>query len=151
MSSRQELIAAAKAPTIAYNEKDWDAVRSAITPDFVYDEVATNRKAEGLEDVVEVWKGWARAMPDSKATFEDPIVENDTVIIRMTWTGTHTGPLTLPDGEVPATGKPVVFRSCQFYRVKNGKAVSMRQYFDMFTILSQLGIATVNMEGAAVS
>jgi len=41
MTNQQSLIGAAKAPVIAYNKKDWDAVRAAVTPGFVYDEVAS--------------------------------------------------------------------------------------------------------------
>ena len=42
--SQQSLIDAAKAPNIAYNNKDWEAVKAAVTPGFLYDEVATQRK-----------------------------------------------------------------------------------------------------------
>ena len=42
--SQQSLIDAAKAPIIAYNDKDWKAVKAAVAPGFLYDEVATQRK-----------------------------------------------------------------------------------------------------------
>ena len=46
MLSPQQLIDAAKAPTLAYNQKDWKAVRASITQDFIYDEVGTGRKVQ---------------------------------------------------------------------------------------------------------
>jgi len=60
------LVDIAKAPILAYNDKNWDAVRAAVSPTFVYDEVATQRKVQGVNDVLGVWRGWAAAFPDSK-------------------------------------------------------------------------------------
>lgn len=139
--SRQELIEAAKASTEAYNEKDWEAAREALTPDFVYDEVVTSRKAEGVEEVLAVWRGWATAFPDSRATFEEPLVDGNVVVLRLRWRGTHSGPPAFPTGEILPTGKKIDFRSCQIYRIEDGKAAEMRQYFDLLTMLSQLGVA----------
>ena len=45
----QQLIDAAKAPILAYGKKDWEAVKSSVSPGFTYDEVATNRKVKGDE------------------------------------------------------------------------------------------------------
>jgi hypothetical protein len=49
------IIDIAKAPVIAYNEKDWNAVRAAVAHGFVYDEVATDRRPQGVNDVLAVW------------------------------------------------------------------------------------------------
>jgi hypothetical protein len=43
--SQQSLIDAAKAPSIAYNNKDWNAVKAAVTPDFLYER---NGRFKGL-------------------------------------------------------------------------------------------------------
>ncbi len=56
--SEQELINAAKAQLEAYNKKDWDAARAAITADFVYEEIGTQRKIEGCEQVIAAWQSW---------------------------------------------------------------------------------------------
>lgn len=137
--SRQELINIAKSSTEAYNEKDWTAVREALAPGFVYDEVATGRKVEGVPEVIDVWKGWARAFPDSRASFEEPLVDGDVVVLRLRWRGTHSGPLSLPTGEILPTGKEIDFRAVQVHRVEDGRIVEMRQYFDMLTMLAQIG------------
>ena len=140
MLSEQQLIAAAKAPILAYNDKNWDAVKAAITSDFIYDEVATNRKVEGLDQVLPLWKGWAAAFPDSKATFDNAYVSGDKVVLEITWRGTHTGPLPLPKGPIAATGKKIEFRSCVVCEQIGEKAKLQRQYFDMATMLQQIGV-----------
>ncbi len=138
--AKQSLIDAAKAPIVAYNKKNWEAVKAAIAPRFVYDEVGTQRKAQGADKLLEMWQGWARALPDSKATFRTALVSGNTVVLEVTWRGTHTGPLQTPGGEVAPTGNKFELRACQVVEVAAGKARAMRQYFDMATLMQQLGI-----------
>ncbi len=136
----QSLIDTAKAPIIAYNKKDWDAVRAAVVPGFVYDEVGTQRKVQGINDFLAAWRAWATAIPDSKATFHNAHVSGNTVVLEVTWRGTHTGPLRTPGGEIAPTGNKIEVRACQVIEVSGDKAQAMRHYFDMATLLQQLGV-----------
>ena len=141
--SEQALVDAAKAPMLAYNEKNWEAVNRAIASDLAYDEVATHRNLRGAAEVIAAWKGWAAAFPDSKATFEVAHVSGNTVILEVTWRGTQSGPLRTPAGDIPATGKKIEMRACQVIDIADGKARGIRQYFDMATMMTQLGINPV--------
>src|SRR6266487_3878653 len=114
--SQQSLIDAAKAPIIAYNDKDWKAVKAAVAPGFLYDEVATQRKIQGVDQVITAWQGWGTAFPDSRATLHNAYASGDT-----------------------ATGKPIEIRACQILEIAGGKAKSMRHYWDMATMLQQIG------------
>jgi len=138
--SQESLIDAAKAPVIAYGKKDWDALRAAITPSFLYEEVATHRKMRGVDQFIAGWQGWATALPDSKATIHNAFVSGDTVVLEVTWRGTHKGPLQTPTGQIAATGKPIEIEACLVYHIAGGKPESMRQYFDMATMMQQLGV-----------
>jgi steroid delta-isomerase-like uncharacterized protein len=149
--SHQSQIKAAKAPIVAYGKKNWDAVRSAITPACTYDEVATHRKIKGADEVIACWKGWAAALPDSKATFHKAEVSGDTVILELTWRGTQTGPLETPAGQIAATGKTIELRACQVTEIAHGKVKTMRQYFDMATILQQLGVGAPAARASAAA
>jgi len=138
--SPQTLIDTARAPILAYNEKNWDKAVASITPDFVYDEVATRRRIEGPDNALAVWKGWAQAFPDSKASFHSASVSGETVVIEVTWRGTHEGPLQTPAGAIPATGKRIEIRACNIFEIRGEKVRTQRQYFDMATMLEQLGV-----------
>ena len=141
-ASPQTLITAAKGLIVAYNEKDWAKAKASITPDFVYDEVASGRKTSGADAAIEAWKGWAQAFPDSKGTFQGARAANDgTVVLELTWTGTHKGPLQTPMGPIPPTGKTIEVRACAIVEVAGDKARAQRHYFDMATLLRQLGVA----------
>ncbi len=149
--SHESQIKAAKAPLIAYGKKNWDAVRAAVTPGVIYDEVATHRKIKGADEVIACWKGWAAALPDSRATFNKAQVSGDTVILEVTWRGTQTGPLETPAGEIAATGRPIEIRACQVTEIAHGKVKTMRQYFDMATLLQQLGVGAQSSRAAGAT
>jgi steroid delta-isomerase-like uncharacterized protein len=137
----QQLIDVARAPIVAFNEKNWGAVRAAVTPDFVYDEVATARKAQGVDQVIPLWQGWATAFPDARATFNSAFSSGSTAVLEVTWKGTHQGPLPTPKGSIPATGKRIDIRACFVVEIAGEKAKLQRHYFDMATMLQQLGVA----------
>jgi steroid delta-isomerase-like uncharacterized protein len=137
--SPSQLIAAAKAPILAFNDKNWQALKALLTPDFAYDEVATGRKAQGIDPALALMQGWAAAFPDSRATFHHAHAGGDTVVLEVTWRGTHQGALQTPRGTIPASGKPVELRSCIVCEMAGEKAKSERQYFDMGTMLAQIG------------
>jgi len=139
-SSPQAMIDAAKASIVAYNEKNWNNVRNALTSDALYDEVATQRKIQGLDQVIQCWEGWARALPDSKATFHTAIASGNMVCVELSWRGTHTGPLELPTGTVAATNRSIDLRGCQVFQMLENKAQIIRHYFDMASMLQQLGL-----------
>ena len=71
-----------------------------------------------------------------KTTIEDIIAEGDKVVIRMTWSGTHTG------GEfmgIPATGKSVSFGVIDIIRMAGGKLVEHWGQMDSMLMMQQLG------------
>ena len=111
----QAIVDAATAPIQAYNAKNWDEVARSIASDAVYDEVANRRTARGTSDVITMWKGWAEAMPDSSGTIESALVSGNTVILELTWRGTHTGPLHTPGGDLPATGNKMGGRTVRHF------------------------------------
>ena len=139
----QQLIDIAQAPMLTFNKRDWDGVRSCTTTDFVYEDVATNRKIEGVDQVIEAWQAWIVAFPDLNGTFVNSYVSGTNIVCdESIGRGTHTGPMQTPDGEIPATGKSIEFRSCRIVEIEGEKVKSIRQYFDMMTMLQQLGLAS---------
>ena len=50
----------------------------------IADEVGTQRKIQGVNDVIVAWRGWAAAIPDSKATFHGASTSGNTVVLEKT-------------------------------------------------------------------
>jgi len=137
--SPQQLVSAAKAVLHAYNDKKWDALKAGVTPDVVYDEAATNRRVKGADEYLALLKGWATAIPDSKATIHSTCTSGDMVVFEVTWNGTHTGPLQTAKGTIAPTGKKIDVRSCIVQEMAGDKVKEARQYFDLMTLLAQIG------------
>jgi len=138
----------AKAAVIAYNEKDWSKGKDILAANAVYDEKGTHRRIQGAGEIIEAWQGWANAFPDSKATFVREFASGDTVVLELVWKGIHTGPLQTPTGTIPPSNKPIEMPACQVVQVEGGKVKSASHYFDMLTMLTQIG-ATAAIKTAA--
>jgi steroid delta-isomerase-like uncharacterized protein len=131
----------AKASITAYNDKDWSKARDMLAADAVYDEKGTHRRIQGASEIIEAWQGWARAFPDSKATFVREFASGDTAVLELVWKGVHTGPLQTPTGTIPPSNKPIEMPACEVVEVEGGKVKSGSHYFDMLTLLTQIGAA----------
>jgi steroid delta-isomerase-like uncharacterized protein len=129
------VIEIAKAGITAYNDKDWSKAKELLAPDAVYDEKGTHRRIEGAGEIIQAWQGWARAFPDSKATFVREFASGDTAILEIVWKGVHTGPLQTPTGTIPPSNKSIEMPACEGVRVEDGKIKSGSHYFDMLTML----------------
>ena len=65
----------------------------------------------------------------------------DTAVLELVWKGVHTGPLQTPTGAIPASNKRIEVPACQVVQVEGGKIKSVSHYFDMLTLLTQIGAA----------
>ncbi len=133
------VIETAKAATVAYNDKNWDKVRALFAEDGVYDEKGTARRIQGVGQIIEAWQGWAKAIPDSKAPFLAEHASGDTAILEVVWKGTHTGPLQTSSETIPPSNKRIEVPACQVIKVEGGRVKTYTHYFDMLTLLTQIG------------
>jgi len=131
----------------AFNAGDWDRFRSLHAEDVVEEELGTQRRIEGIDALLESNQGWKEAFPDASGQVTNAFESGDTATLEITWSGTHSGPLEMPDGELAATNKRVELRACQVFRVEGDRIAEDRHYFDMATMLQQLGV----MEQAATT
>ena len=123
----------------AFNVSDWERTKAILTPDYLYNEVGTQRHIQGPEEVVAALKGWKEAMPDATGTVTNAIVSGNTVTLQVTWEGTQTGPLEGPTGTIPASGKRQVTDSAWIFHFEGEKIKESHHYFDMLTLLTQIG------------
>jgi len=137
----QEAIEVTKEQLNAFNEKNWDKWLSLSAEDCYYDEVATHSKLTGRDNVLVAMKGWANAFPNVEGTCEHISADGNKTTIQITWKGKHTGPLHTPDGEIAPTGKDIEIRACQVAEIEDGKIKTIQNYFDMMTMMTQLGLA----------
>jgi steroid delta-isomerase-like uncharacterized protein len=94
-----------------------------------------------VEEMVSGFDASLSAFPDARISLGSVLAEDETVVFEMTWTGTHQGPLEMPDGsELPATGLTVSFPVAVVLETTGGLIRRERQYYDNLGILDQLGV-----------
>ena len=123
----------------AFNASDWERTKELMTPDYVYNEVGTQRRIQGPEEVVAALQGWKETMPDAKGTVTNAFASGNTVTLQVTWEATHTGPLEGPMGTIPASGKRQVTPAAWILTFEGEKIKESHHYFDMLNLLAQIG------------
>ena len=136
-----ELTKIAREVVDAFNASDWERSKAPLAPNTLYSEVGTQRRIQGPAAIIEALQGWKQAMPDVKGTVTNAFASGNTAVLEVTWEGTHTGPLVGPGGTIPASGKHQVTPSAWIFDFDGDKIRESRQYFDMMTLLQQIGAA----------
>jgi steroid delta-isomerase-like uncharacterized protein len=123
-----------------YNAGDFDRLRSLLADDFYEEELATQRRLEGADARVEAAQTWKRAFPDEHGTITGVYTSGNTLAIELTWEGTQSGPIATSDGqELPPSNKRIKVKSVQMIEIEDGKLKALRHYFDLMTLLKQIG------------
>src|SRR5437867_13374473 len=91
----------------AYGAGDWERFKAPLASGAVYEELSTQRRVQGPDAIVELSKGWRKAVPDSKGTITRGVEGADAVVLEITREGTHSGGLASAVGPCPATYKRV--------------------------------------------
>jgi steroid delta-isomerase-like uncharacterized protein len=91
---------------------------------------------------------WADGFPDGKVTIDRTIASGDNVVVEYTGTGTQTGTLRGPGGDIPATGRSVTLHLCDVHEIRDGKIRKVSSYFDSASLLEQLGVMPEARAGA---
>lgn len=123
-----------------FNAGDFDRLRSLFADDSYEEEHATQRRLEGPDAQVDAARGWKKAFPDARGTVHRSYADGNTVTLELTWEGTHSGPLQTPDGqELPPSNRRGSVNACQVMEIEEGKVKATRHYFDLMTLLQQIG------------
>lgn len=123
----------------ALNAHDLDQVVAMISPS------ANISTPIGSFTGGEAYRDWMlmhfRAMPDFTHEIRGMAAESDqTIAFELHATGTMTGPLTMPNGDVPPTGRTIDVSAADFWRFEDGLIVDYHLYFNLADFLAQLGI-----------
>jgi steroid delta-isomerase-like uncharacterized protein len=135
-----EMVKIAREQVDAFSRGDWELLRGTLASDSSYDELGTQRKIEGPEKIVELFKAWKAAFPDGAGTVTSVVSGANTVALEVTWKGTHTGPLESADGTIPASGKRQETPAALFFTFEGDKIKESRHYFDSLTLFKQIGV-----------
>ena len=124
----------------AFNDHDKARFAAFYADDAVVVDPGYPEPLRGREAIEKDIGDFFTAMPDIRATVVNVVASGDIVAVEMDVTGTQTGPLALPDGELPPTGRRVDQKFAAFSRFDGqGRITEERRYYDLATIQAQLG------------
>ena len=89
----------------------------------------------GIEGLKQLVLAWRTGFPDAVQRVDDIMALGDTVVVRLTWEGTHLGEFM----GTPATGKKVSVETIGIDRVVDGKVVEGWGQLDMLGLLTTIG------------
>ncbi len=117
-----------------WDTQDIDRVISVMDKDIIYHDI-TLPPAKGHDGLREFGEGWLKAAPDFSVFIEKFIVKGNYVVNVGRISGTITGEYF---GQ-PAPNKPFDCMYCQVAVVENGKIKYIRDHWDSYTMMQQMG------------
>ncbi len=83
------------------------------------------------------------AFPDLHFDVKDIVAQGDRVATSWVVRGTHTAPLTMPNGDsLPPTNRKITVPGSTFIEFHGNKVTRQQIYWDQVTFLTQLGVIT---------
>jgi predicted ester cyclase len=116
----------------------WTDVETVLHPDAAMSSPFGDRLS--VTAWLDVNRSFAVACPDGRHTISDVVADGNRFAIEGVWTGTHTGPMAGPAGEVPPTGRTVVLPFCGVATRRGDRIAAVTVYLDQMTMLAQLGL-----------
>ena len=120
----------------AFQAKDPDAEPWADNAEMV----TPAGRFQGREEILGFLKVYWDAFPDARLEITRLIEDGVLAAAEGMMTGTQTGGLQTPDGEIPPTGRSVEIRWAALYEVRGDEFVSEHLYFDQVEFMTQLGV-----------
>jgi steroid delta-isomerase-like uncharacterized protein len=126
----------------AINQKDPIAFAALFAVDAVLHDPFFPEPTRGRDSIQSMMEGILRAFPDvAWKQVGDPIDGGGRVAVVVSVKATNDGPLTMPGGDVPPTGKSMAFESAVLWTIDtDGLIVEERSYFDTTGVAAQLGL-----------
>lgn len=124
----------------SWDLRDPDRGAAVIAEDCHFEDVARNEVLTGPEAYKMDYHRWRSAFPDGEVKITNVITDGDQAVVEFVNRGTQTGTLKSSIGDFPPSGKRMEVRYCSVMRVKEGKVVEGRDYYDSTSIARQLGL-----------
>ena len=116
------------------SEGDEGVADELLADDFV-DHSAMPGVSPDKEGIKALFSALRGAVPDLRAQVHDMLADDDKVVTRKTFYGTHTGEFM----GLPPTGNPIAVNVIDIVRVRNGQFVEHWNVVDSLTMMQQLG------------
>ena len=121
-------------------DKDMAGWSAAFTVDGTFTDMSINVTWTGPDELPEQVENYARAFPDMHRELYQVYASGNIVVVQLALQGTQLGPLHLPAGTLPPTGKRMDAPCCDVFELIDGKIKRFDCYPEGTIILTQLGV-----------
>jgi predicted ester cyclase len=116
------------------DEQNFDTLRTIFAPDIkIYYESGDPVSFNDMEPFIKMFYG---AFPDFIHQIDEIYATDDKVVVRLTYTGTHTNDYM----EIKPTGNKVKYKGIQIFQFANNKAINFWAVEDELGMMTQLGM-----------
>jgi predicted ester cyclase len=119
--------------------KDIDGFVGAFTEDGTFTDNSINVIYRG-RDIGDTVVNYAKAFPDMHRELYRLYSVGEIVVVQLALQGTHKGPLKMPGGMIPPTGKRMDTPCCDVFELVDGKVKRFDCYPSGTVTLTQLGV-----------
>jgi steroid delta-isomerase-like uncharacterized protein len=112
----------------------------AFTDDGTFTDESIQVVYQGPDELGKTVENYATAFPDMHRELYQVYTKNEIVVVQLALQGTHLGPLNLPTGTLPATGRRMDAPCCDVFEVRGGKVKRFDCYPSGTVVLTQLGV-----------
>ena len=123
-----------------FNDGKWDDFQKCQADDATHEMPGSGIPTEnGAAAIAEAAKNFKAAFPDMKGQNQLLLINGNHIAAVSLMTGTNTGKMQTPMGEMPPTNKKVGFYTSQLMEVNDqGQSTKEQEYVDFATIMGQL-------------
>jgi len=125
------------------NKGNLDVFDEYFAPNYAYYFPSNTQEPLSLEETRELVKTHLKSFPDYYWNIEELYAAKDTIIARMTTSGTFKEEYQ----GIPPTGKKIESSAIFIVRMENGKVVGEREEVDLLNVMQELGMELVPKEG----
>jgi predicted ester cyclase len=122
-------------------DKDIPGWIAAFTADGVFTDQSIQVAYRGPNELGKTVENYATAFPDMHREIYQMYASGDNiVVVQLALQGTHLGPLSLPIGIIPPTGKRMDAPCCDVFELSGDKIKRFDCYPSGSVVLTQLGV-----------
>jgi len=133
MGTARELVTAALQ---AIDEGRIDDALALMADDIVFR--MPGAQGDSPQEVAGIIAVVRAAFPDLRHEVLQCIEYGDRAALELRISGTHTGPLSTPVGDVPASGTAAIWQSADLVTAEDGLITTWRIYYDQVGVLAQI-------------
>jgi ketosteroid isomerase-like protein len=124
----------------ALEEKDLEGWVNCFTPDGTFTDESIGVTYLGPKELAFTVENYGRAFPDMHRELFQFYVAGSIVVVQLALQGTHLGPLNLPGGVIPPTGKRMDAPCADVFELQDGKIKRFDSYPSGTVVMTQLGV-----------